>query len=217
MPDLDFKITGIKPAAHGMTPLLNFKIEVTNSPPTESIHSVILQAQIQIQSTQRRYGPGEKEKLSDLFGAPERWGDTLRTKLWTIAQTTVRSFSGTTTALLTVPCTYDLNVMATKYFYALKEGEVPLLFLFSGTVFYEAEDGRLQVQQISWNKECSYRMPVEVWQELMDHHYPNTAWISLNRDVFERLYAYRRTHGLSSWEQTIEHLLPALENAEVTL
>ena len=157
MPDLDFKITGIEPAAHGLTPLLNFKLEVTNSPPTETIHSVILQAQIQIQSTQRRYYRGEKEKLTDLFGAPERWGETLRTKLWTHRADHGRARSpGRTTALLTVPCTFDLNVMATKYFYALEEGEVPLLFLFSGTIFYEAEDGRLQVQQISWNKECAF-------------------------------------------------------------
>jgi len=217
MPELDFKVVAVEPAVHGLTPLLNFKVEVTNSPASEAIHSVILQAQIQIQSTQRRYDAGEKDKLKDLFGAPERWGDTLRAKLWTIAQTTLRSFSGSTTALLTIPCTYDLNVVATKYFYALESGEVPLLFLFSGTIFYEGADGRLQVQQISWNKECAYRMPVKVWQELMDHHYPNSAWLALNREVFERLYAYRRDHGLSSWDQTIEQLLPALEPAEITL
>ncbi len=215
MPELDFKITGVEPAEHGLTPLLNFNVEVTNSPATETIQSVILQAQIQLQTRQRRYGPGEKEKLSEIFGAPERWGETLRTKLWALTQTTVRPFSGTTTARLTVPCTFDLNVMAAKYFYALEEGEVPLLFLFGGTIFYEAEDGRLQVQQISWNKECTYRMPVRTWRELMDHHYPNTAWLSLNREVFERLYAYRRSHGIATWEQTIEQLLPAMEAAEV--
>jgi hypothetical protein len=214
MPDLDFKITGIEPGAHGLTPLVHFKLEVTNSPPTETIHAVILQVQIQIQSAQRPYEKQEKDRLRDLFGAPERWGDTLRTKLWTLAGTTVRPFSGSTTALLTVPCTYDLNVAATKYFYALEDGEVPLLFLFSGTVFYGTEEGRLQVQQISWNKECAYRMPIKAWQELMDHHYPKTAWLTLNREVFERLYAYRRNHGITSWEQTIEQLLPALEAAE---
>jgi hypothetical protein len=214
VPDLDFKVTGVEPGAYGLTPLLHFKLEATNTPPTEKIQAVMLQAQIQIQSTQRRYDAAEKKKLTDLFGGPERWGDTLRTKLWTIANTNLRPFTGTTTGHLTVPCTFDLNVVATKYFYSLDNGEVPLLFLFSGTVFYEAEDGRLQVQQISWNKECAYRMPIAAWQELMDHHYPQTGWLALNREVFERLYAYRREHGLSSWEQTIEQLLPAMETAE---
>ena len=217
MPELDFKVTGIEPAAHGLTPLLNFTLEVAATPATQAIHSVILQAQIHIQATQRRYDPAEKKKLTDLFGPPDRWGDTLRARLWALTSTTVRPFTGATTATLTVPCSFDLNVAATKYFYALEEGEVPLLFLFSGTIFYENDDGQLQVQQISWNKECAFRMPVNVWHDLMDYHYPNMAWLSLNREVFERLYAYRRSHGIATWEQTIEQLLPAMEAAEVTL
>jgi hypothetical protein len=217
MPDLDFKITGVEPDARGLTPLITFNVDVTNSPATETIHSVILQAQIQLQTTQRRYTASEKEKLTELFGAPERWGETLRAKLWALTQTTVPSFTGHTTARLTVPCSFDLNVMATKYFYALDQGDVPLLFLFSGTIFYEAADGRLQVRQISWNQECPFKMPVQAWRELMEHHYPDTAWLTVNREVFERLYAYRRRHGLPTWEKTIEQLLPALENAEVIL
>ena len=215
MPELDFKVVGIEPGARGLTPLLNFKLEVTNTPETETIHTVTLQAQIQIQAPQRSYTAREKEKLTDLFGAPEQWGQTLRGKLWTHAHTVVRSFSGHTTAQFSVPCSFDLNVMATKYFYALEEGEVPLLFLFSGTIFYEGEEGQLQVQQISWNTECAFRMPVATWRELMDHHYPKTAWVTLHRDVFDRLYAYRRAHGLTTWEETVEALLPAAETAEL--
>ena len=199
----------------GLTPLLHFQLEVSNVPATESIHTVMLQAQIQIQSPQRIYNPQEKEKLEDLFGTPDRWGQTLRNKLWTHANTCIRTFSGKTEALLPVPCTYDLNVSATKYFYALEGGEVPLLFLFSGTVFYASEAGHLQVQQIPWNNECTYRMPVHVWKALMDHHYPGTAWLSLDRELFDRLYAYRRRRGLATWDQAIEQLLPAAENLEV--
>lgn len=207
MPDLDFKITGVEAAARGLTPLLHFKVAITNTPETETIQSVILQAQIQIHAPQRAYGDAEKEKLSDLFGPPEDWGNTLRSRLWTHANTTVRTFTGATEAILPVPCTFDLNVAATKYFYALEGGEVPLLFLFSGTIFYAAADGRLQVQQISWNKESAYRMPVSLWRELMEHHYPNSAWISLDRGVFDRLYEFKRQAGIATWEQTIERLL----------
>jgi Family of unknown function (DUF6084) len=207
MPDLDFAIIGVEAATHGLTPLIHFKVGITNTPPNETIQSVILQAQIQIHAPQRSYNEGEKAKLIDLFGTPETWGQTLRARLWTLSNTTVRTFEGSTEALLPVPCTFDLNVAATKYFYALEDGEVPLLFLFSGTIFYAGPDGRLQVQQISWNKECAYRMPISVWQGLMDHHYPNSAWISLERDVFDRLYEYKRGAGVSSWEQAIERLL----------
>jgi len=143
----------------------------------------------------------------ELFGTPERWGQTLRNRLWTHANTTLAPFAGKTSGRLPVPCTFDLNVSAAKYFYALEEGDVPLLFLFSGTVFYAAQDGRLQVQRISHEKECAWRMPVNAWQDLMDCHWPNTAWITLHRDVFDRLCDYKRRNGFQDWEQTVDRLL----------
>jgi Family of unknown function (DUF6084) len=211
VPDLNFKVTGVEPAARGLVPLVHFHLEVTNSPETELIQAVMLQAQVQIQSGHRSYESEEKEKLADLFGTPDRWGQTLRNRLWAHTNTAVRSFERKTEAVLPIQCTYDLNVTATKYFYALKEGEVPLLFLFSGTIFYAGPDGRLQVQQISWDKECTYPMPVQIWQELMEHHYPNSTWLALQRQVFDKLYAYKRSQGLPTWEQTIERLLAAYD------
>lgn len=211
MPDLDFRVTGVEPAVRGMVPLLLFKLEAANTPADEAIQSAALQVQIQFQCPQRSYNDSEKEKLLDLFGTPERWGQTLRNRLWTHASTTLSPFSGTTMAVLPVPCTFDLNVGATKYFYALEEGDVPLLFLFSGTVFYAAADGRLQAQRISHEKECAWRMPVSTWRELMDHHWPNTAWITLDREAFDHLYDFKRRNGLPTWEQTIERLLAAAD------
>jgi hypothetical protein len=214
MPDLDFTINGVEQAALGLTPLLHFKIGIRNTPRDETIQSVILQAQIQIQAPQRSYNEKEKAKLIELFGAPETWGTTLRSKLWTLSNTTVRTFAGNTEAILPVACSFDLNVAGTKFFYALDDGEVPLLFLFSGTIFYAAPDGRLQVQQISWEKECAYRMQISVWQKMMDHHYPNSAFISLERGVFDRLYEYKLGAGASSWEQAIEKLLAQKTNGD---
>lgn len=207
MPDLDFKVTGVEHAAYGLTPLLHFKLAVINTPADETIQSVILQAQIQIQAPGRSYNENEKPKLIDLFGTPDQWGTTLRARLWTLSSTTVRTFTGSTEAVLPVPCSFDLNVAGTKYFYALEGGEVPLLFLFSGTIFYAGPSGHLQVQQISWNKECTYQMPVSTWQRMMDEHYPNSAFISLHREVFDRLHEYKHSAGVSTWEQVIDKLL----------
>jgi Family of unknown function (DUF6084) len=215
MPDLDFKVVGVEAAVNGIAPLLQFKLEVTNTPENETIDSVMLQTQIQIQSTQRAYEPAEKEKLGELFGTPDRWGQTLRARLWTHANATIRQFVGKTDAILSIPCTFDLNVSATKYFYALEGGDVPLLFLFSGTIFYKGPDDRLQIQQVSWNKECGYRMPISVWKGMMDQHYPNTAWLSLERGLFERLYAFRRREGLADWDQAVEKLLAKSDEIKV--
>jgi hypothetical protein len=207
MPDLDFQVTGIEADARGLTPLLVFTLEVTSTPAEAIIQSVPLQAQIQIQAPRRAYNAREKDKLSDLFGPPEQWGKTLRGQFWTHAQTVIRSFSGQTTAQLPVPCTFDLNVLAAKYFYALEDGDIPLIFLFSGTIFYQHTDGRLQAQQVSWNKESTFRVPVKTWRELMDRHYPNTTFLTLQRDTLERLYAFRRARGLTGWDETLDVLL----------
>jgi Family of unknown function (DUF6084) len=215
MPDFDFEVTGVEVAHRGLTPLLHFKLTIKNQLSDERIHTAMLQTQIQLQPPQRNYTDAEKSKLVELFGAPERWGQTLRNRLWGISNGVVRGFAGSIETILSMPCTFDLNVAVTKYFHALEAGEVSLLFLFSGSVFYEAADGRLQVQQISWNKECTYRMPVAVWQKMMEQHYPNSAWLNLNREVFDRLYAYKRSQGAATWEEVISGLLAAEKKIEV--
>lgn len=216
MPDLDFQITGANPAEHALTPLIQFTLQVTNRTPRENIEGVSLNVQIQIQCPQRNYSKAEKERLSELFGTPERWGETLRNRLWTQLSTTVRPFTDSVESKLPVPCTYDLNVSTAKYFHAVDSGEVGLLFLFSGTVFYRDMNRQLQVSQIPWNKECTYRMPVERWREVMAQHYPNSTWVNLHRDVFERLYEYRRLHGLANWDDAVEHLLASGEKDDMT-
>ncbi|HEY2712217.1 MAG TPA: DUF6084 family protein [Chthoniobacterales bacterium] len=212
MPEIAFEVTGVDAAVRGLVPLLHFKLAITNQPPNEQVQSVILQAQIQIQAPQRAYSPDEKEKLFELFGEPEQWGQTLRNKLWAHTNTTVPAFQGSAEATLSVPCSYDLNLAATKYFFAIEQDDIPLLFLFSGTIFYAGADGRLQVQRISWEKECVYRMPVQLWKDLMERHYPNTGWLYLQRDVFERLCQFKRRSGVTNWEQAIEQLLAKAAN-----
>jgi hypothetical protein len=52
---------------------------------------------------------------------------------------------------------------------------------------------------------------VSVWREMMNHYYPNNAWLPLRKDVFEQLYHYKRQHGLPTWEHTLEQLLTATQ------
>jgi hypothetical protein len=129
--------------------------------------------------------------------------------LWTHASLTVPPFTGGTLADLPVPCTFDFNVATTKYFDALSDGEIPLCVLFSGTVFYRDSTGSLQIEQISWENEATYRLPVSVWKEMMAHYYPNSVWMSIRKDVFDRLYVYKIRRSIPSWEQAFESLLPA--------
>lgn len=212
MPDLNFEVVGAEVPPFAAVPTLIFKLQVDNMNEEERIQSVALQSQIRLAVTRRRYSPEEQARLLELFGEPHRWGDTLRSMLWTHASTTVTRFSGSTIADLPVTCTYDFEVVSTKYFDALENGDIPLNFLFSGTIFYENEEGLLRIGQISWSKEANYRLPVAVWKEMIARYYPNTAWIRLHKDVFDQLYRYKATHAIPTWEQVMSRLLR--ENGE---
>jgi len=190
-----------------IAPQLAFRLRITSSVVDEAIHTVALRAQVQLEATRRKYSLPEQKNLEDLFGTPDRWGRTLRTLLWTHTSVIVPAFSGSTEVNLPVPCTFDFNVAATKYFAGLQEGDIPLCVQFSGTVFYADEGGQLQVMPIPWDREVRFRMPVKVWKDLMDAYYPGVAWLCLDRDAFEQLYRYKMERGIPTWEQVLEGLL----------
>jgi hypothetical protein len=209
MPDLSFEVVGAEAPAFAAVPTLVFKLRIVDENEDERIHSISLRCQIQIAVTRRRYSAQAQARLLEVFGEPKRWGETLRSLLWTHVSSVVPQFSGNIIVDLPVPCTYDFEVVSTKYFDALEEGDIPLTFLFSGTIFYAGEAGNLQVGQIPWSKEASFRLPVTLWREMIERYYPNTAWIRLHKDVFDQLYRYKAAHGLPTWDETVVRLLQA--------
>jgi hypothetical protein len=207
MPELQFQIEGAEAVPHAAAPLLALKLRITNLPASESIHTLTLKCQVQIEPAKRRYLLPEQEKLADLFGEPSRWGRTVKPLHWMNTSVAVSGFMGSILVDLELPCTFDFNVASTKYFHALDAGDIPLCVMFSGTVFYQSQEGILQVAQIPWDREAYFNLPVSVWKEMMDAHFPNSAWLSLRRDAFEQLYDYKVRHGLPTWEQAIERLI----------
>ena len=213
MPDLSFEVVDAEVLPFAAVPSLLFKLRVENLE-DEPVRSVALNTQIRISATQRHYEAGEQERLLELFGEPSRWKDTLRSLLWTHTVLQVPPFSTSTVVDMPVPCTYDLEVVAAKYFHALQDGEVPLEFLFSGTVFYTEERGWLQTARISWEKEAEFRLPVRLWKEMIEHYFPNSAWIRLRRDAFDLLYDYKLRRGFPTWEAAVEALV-SIDEQEV--
>ena len=210
-PDLNFTIETAETLRFAASPHIVFKLRITNSVP-RTIHTVLLRCQIQLDVSRRRYTAQEQKRLIDLFGEPSRWGETLRPLLWTNTSIVVPSFDNSIVVDLPIPCTFDFNVAATKYFAGIDTGEIPVSFFFNGTIFYEREDNALQVAQISWEKEASHRMPIRIWREMMDAHYPNTTWLCLRRDAFERLYTYKVNRGITTFDEALLQAIdPALE------
>lgn len=211
MPELDFRVIQVAPARHAAAPTLNFRLAIQQPSEPQPIQSISLQCQVRIDARRRTYQPEEQAKLRDLFGEPQRWAQTLHSMLWVNAAVMVPAFEGAGTEVeLPVPCSFDFNLAATKYFHALQhDGKVALSLLFSGSVFYRDSQGLLAMALISWDTETHHELAVAIWQDMMEHYYPNRNWLCLNRKVFEALYDYKRSHGYTGFDEALSALLDA--------
>ena len=196
-----------------VAPTLMFKLRITNGAPGEVIHSVALRCQIQLEVDPPQYDGGGDKQNRAIYSASANAGPDASQPAMDPCQRGRSAFQDTIVVDLPVPCTFDFNVAATKYFHGLGDGDVPLSFLFSGTVFYADSTGALQVAPIPWDREARFRLPIRSWHDMMDIYYPNSAWLCLRRDVFERLYQYKVQNGIPTWEQALEKILPAFEEA----
>ncbi|WP_084958684.1 DUF6084 family protein [Thermoactinospora rubra] len=205
MADLRFACLDARADRFAAAPTLLFPLRVTEAG-GGAVHAVALRCQIRIEPQRRRYSAAEAELLADLFGAPSRWGETLRPLQFANVSLMVPGFTGATQVDLPVPVTYDLEVAAGKYFAALDDGEIPLLMLFSGTVFARTGTG-LSVEQVPWDREARHRLPVAVWRELMDRYFPGEGWLRLRTDTLRALHLYKSAHALATWDDAVAALL----------
>ena len=196
---------------YAAVPTLRFGLRVQSSAP---VRSVALNVQVRIAATRRSYSAEEREGLVELFGRSGDWGRNLRSLHWTNLALQVGPFSESTLVEMPVTCSYDLEVTASRYFNGVADGEVPLEFLFGGTVFFAGADGRLQVRPISWNQEAEFRLPVSAWREMIERHFPGQAWLRVDRRAFDRLHAYRARNTLLTWEDAIDSLLDRAEEGD---
>jgi hypothetical protein len=206
MAELEFSVINIAAEAYAAAPQLTARLRISESSGTV-IHAMALRCQVKVEAQRRGYSRDEETGLLELFGGRERWPNTLKPLLWMQSGTMVQGFTGTTDVDLPLPCSFDFEVAAAKYLNALRDGTVPLEFLFSGTVFLRGGAAGFGVELIPWDRETRYAMPVAVWRALMDAFFPNQGWIRLDRDVLAALARYKAVHGLISWEAAIEGLL----------
>ncbi|MEI5522823.1 DUF6084 family protein [Streptomyces brasiliscabiei] len=202
--EFSFACIGVRADRYAAGPTLVFRLRVTAAD-NARVHALALRCQIRIEPARRGYEPAEADGLADLFGDRSRWGSTLQPVQFAQVAVMVPSFTGEIETDLVVPCTYDMEIAATRYLTALTEGEVPLLMLFSGTAF--TGDGGFRIEPVPWDREAVFRMPVTAWREMVEQHFPGCGWIRLPRATMDALLAYRSRHALPSWEATLTALL----------
>lgn len=204
--DLDFAVDQAACVPYAAAPTLGLALRI-ESRDGRAVHSLLLDVQVRIAARRRRYGAGERERLAELFGRPEQWAASVQSLLWTNTTLFVPGFEQTARVNLPIPCSYDFEVAASRYLAALEDGEVPLQLLFGGTVFRTGTDGRLELSRLPLDREARFELPVSVWRETMDHHFPGAAWLRLRRSSFDRLAAYRAREALPTWDSVVERLL----------
>ncbi len=205
MTSLAFEVVGARSEPHAAVPTIMMRLRVSEASGAE-VHALALRCQIRIEPQRRRYRADEEERLYELFGETPRWGDTLRPFLWAHVSATLPGFSGSTEVDLPLECSYDFEVTAAKYLHALAAGEIPIILLFSGTVFTRGSGG-FSAEPIGWDQEAPYRLPVSVWRELMDQYFPNSGWLRLSRDTLDALQRFKAARALPTWDQALEQLL----------
>ena len=201
-----FEVLRAEPIAHAVAPTLRFTLRVAD-PSGRDLHGIALAAQLNLDPAKRTYDAATKERLVELFGAPERWAATTRSFLWTQVGVLVPPFRGQIDFPVDVPCSYDLELAAAKYFYSLADGEVPLSFHFSGTMLYAGDDGRLQISMVPWSCSATFKLPVDTWRGLMALYYPGGGWVRVETGTLDRLARRKAASGLPSYEATIAELL----------
>jgi hypothetical protein len=207
MTELTFGCTDAHAARYAATPTLSFALTITERTGAR-VHAIALRCQIRIEPHRRQYSAEEARRLHDLFGDTSRWAETVKPIQLATVSTMVPGFTSVTEVELPVPCTYDLEVASARYLEALDDGTIPLLLLFSGTVFI-AQGESISVELIPWSAEASYRMPATVWQDVVNENFPGSAWLRCTRETLDALSAFKAERALPTWDATLSALLAA--------
>ena len=205
MSPVSFEVIGARVDPYAAVPTLMLRLRIIAADAVP-VHAIALRGQIMIEPHRRRYEQAEETRLTEMFGETPRWGDTLRPFLWTHVAMTVSGFTGSTEVDMPITCTYDFEVAAAKYMHSLNGGEIPIVVMFSGTVFGKSPAG-LNAAPVSWSEEASYRLPVTLWREMMDLYFPNSGWLRMRRETLDALQGYKAARGLLNWDETFERLL----------
>jgi hypothetical protein len=205
-PEPSFEITGAAHIPFTAAPTMLFSATVTD-PSGFAVQSIALTIQVMIDPAKRGYDDETRVRLQELFGPPASWAPATSGLAWARVATTVPGFQGATSFGIEVPCTYDLEVAAAKYFYSVSDGEIPLSFHFNGNIFFYGASERLQVMPVSWTCSAQYKLPISVWRAMIAEHFPGGGWIRVSDETLRRLNDRRGQRGLASFDAAIEELL----------
>ena len=212
-PDPEFEILAARSLDRAATPTLSFTARVRDRSGAR-VYTAALAILFTIEPGKRSYDPGDRERLVELFGEPERWASTTGAFRWAQVDVLVPSFSGETHFEIQLPCTFDHEIAATKYFEGLEDGIAPLQLHFNGTVFYEGAGGRMQLMPMPWDRSVRFDLPIGTWREMIERHYPQGAWVRVSDETLARLTRLKARTGRPTFDGCVAELLDRAAGGE---
>ena len=206
MTQLTFTALDIVAEPYAAAPQLTARLRIEETTGA-TVHAIALRCQVRIEPQRRPYSDADMAELLGLFGDRSRWRDTLRPFPWMHCAAMVQGFTGSDRGRPADAVHLRLRGDAGRSTCTrVRDGFIPLLLLFSGTVFTRGTSG-FAVEQVGWDCEASYQLPVAVWHQVVELNFPGTGWLRLDRDVLRALARYQAAHGLTGWDETITTLL----------
>ena len=209
MPDLSFQVEGVEVVANAATPLLAFKLRLSDANPEQTIHTVALRCQIQLEVTRRKYTAEDQERLARSVWRTQPLGPD-PAKSFVDARQSGRAFVHREQPWSIFPCRVRSISMwlPPNISTGWRTGKCRFACSSAAPFSMPVREGSLQVAPISWDKEARFKLPVKIWRDMMESYYPNSAWLCLHKDAFDRLYQYKVTHGIPTWEEVLESIIP---------
>ncbi len=207
----EFKVVSAEPVARSVEPALSFKGTITDAS-QRPVYLIALTAIVVVEPGKRSYAPGERERLMELFGGPERWASTTGAFRWAATSAMVHGFTGEGEFELVVPVSYDLEIASAKYFGALDEGgTVPLRFHFNGSILYERGDGRVQTTPVPWDRSERFEMPMEAWTTAHRRAPPLRNWVPLHSETVSRIEDLKAKMGAPTFDDAVTRIIDRAE------
>jgi hypothetical protein len=192
---------------YAATPTFALSLNITENTGVR-LHAIALRCQIRIEPHRRRYTADEARRLNELFGDTHSWAEPAKPLQLATLTALVPGFTSRTELDLQVPCSYDLEVASARYLQVLEDGIIPLLLLFSGTVFVD-RGHTYSVELIPWSLEVPFPMPVRVWHDVIEEHFPGSAWLRCSRQTLDALAEFKSAYALPTWDAALSALLQA--------
>ncbi|MCA9511781.1 MAG: hypothetical protein KC560_13815 [Myxococcales bacterium] len=194
-----FRALGATPNAAALVPTIEIAL-AAESVGDRDVYAIALRAELLLDARAARFPDEARRRLDELFGGPPARVP------WARVDALVPSFRGATRFDLAVPCG-GLDATVAKLFHAADDAAVPVVGHLSGTVFYAADGGRLQLERLPWDREIALAIPAAVWRAARRAEEGGEHWVALSPATLSRLRRFVDERGLASPDAAVDALL----------